>query len=173
LFENAPNLSVEQPLGFADLPGSAYVRSHARTPMVLDESVWGIEAMAPIIQLGACDRIVIKINRVGGMLPGARIIQVAEAAGIGVSLDTNPFTIVGDTASAHLAAIARFANPIECDGHRSFITFGDEDPFTGGIKIKDGMAELPEAPGLGVDVNWQHLNRHLERFAVAPAISNS
>jgi muconate cycloisomerase len=164
-FKDADNLSIEQPLGFADLSGAAYVRSQSGIPMILDESLWGPEAMAEMIRLNACDRVVVKVNRVGGMLPATDIIRMAEAARIGISLDTNPFTLVGDTASAHLAALTRFPFPIDCQGHRSFISFGTNDPFTGGVRIENGMAVLPDAPGLGVGIDWDRLHRHVEQAA--------
>ena len=159
-FAGHDNLSIEQPLPYDDIDGAAFVRAHARVPVILDESVWSPEAAMRIVRAAACDRVVVKLNRLGGFFPALQTITICEAAGVGVSVDTNPFSIVGDTASCHLAAVARMPYPVDCEGHVSFTKLGDPNPFTGGITFEDGLAVLPDAPGLGVDVDWDRLAEH-------------
>jgi L-alanine-DL-glutamate epimerase-like enolase superfamily enzyme len=159
-FRGHDNLSIEQPLPYADLSGAAFVRRQASVPVVLDESVWSPGAMMEIVRLAACDRIVLKLNRVGGFFPAWQVIAICEAAGIGVSVDTNPYTLVGDTAVCHIAAAVRTPYPVDCEGHVSFLTLGPDAPFRGGITVAHGCARLPDAPGLGVDVDWEALARH-------------
>jgi L-alanine-DL-glutamate epimerase-like enolase superfamily enzyme len=166
-FSRHDNLSIEQPLHYADLSGAAFVRAHARVPLVLDESVWSPRAMMDIARLAACDRIVLKLNRLGGFFPSLQVIAICEAAGIGVSVDTNPYTLVGDTAVCHIASVVKTSYPVDCEGHVSFLTLGTESPFRGGITLKNGRARLPDAPGLGVDVDWGALARHTARAAEA------
>jgi L-alanine-DL-glutamate epimerase-like enolase superfamily enzyme len=156
-FERYDNLSMEQPLPYADLEGAAFVRAHSRTPVIMDESAWSPEAVMQLIRMQAADRIVLKLNRVGGFLPGHQIITICEAAGVGVSVDTNPYTLLGDTAVCHIAAVARTAYPVDCEGHVSFLSLGEPNPFAGGITLRDGRAWLPDAPGLGVEINWKNL----------------
>ncbi len=159
-FAGHDNLSIEQPLHYADLSGAAFVRAHAGVPVILDESVWSPEAMMELVRLGACDRIVLKLNRVGGFFPAMHIVAIAQAAAIGVSVDTNPYTILGDTASCHVAAAIRSHYPVDCEGHVSFLDLGSEPLFLGGITFAGGRAHLPDAPGLGVDVDWPAVTRH-------------
>jgi L-alanine-DL-glutamate epimerase-like enolase superfamily enzyme len=156
-FAGRDNLSIEQPLGYADLEGAAFVRAHARVPLILDESVWSPEAASQIVCMHACDRIVLKLNRLGGFLPAQQTIAICEAAGIGVSVDTNPYTIVGDSACCHIAATTRFPYPVDCEGHVSFLRIAEPSPFKGGIRFDGGRAILPDAPGLGVDADWVEL----------------
>ena len=162
-FEEYDNLSIEQPLAYADLAGARHVREHARTPVILDESIWSVEAMSNAIAAQACDRIVLKINRVGGFFPAQQIIALCTAAGIGVSVDTNPFTLVGDTACAHIAAIIKDHYPVDCEGHVSFLTLGRDDVFQGGVAFDQGQAIVPVAPGLGVEVDWDVVEGIAER----------
>ncbi|MBV8566587.1 MAG: mandelate racemase/muconate lactonizing enzyme family protein [Methylobacteriaceae bacterium] len=156
-FETYDNLSIEQPLPYADLEGAAFVRAHAKVPVIMDESVWSPQAMMHLIRMGAADRIVLKLNRVGGFFPAHEIITMCEAAGIGVSVDTNPYTLLGDTAVCHIAAVARTPYPVDCEGHVSFLSLGDVSPYVGGITIKEGRGSLPDAPGLGIDIDWKKL----------------
>lgn len=156
-FNAHDNLSIEQPLPYGDLEGAAFVRKHAGVPLIMDESAWSPEAVMQMLRMGACDRIVLKLNRVGGFYPAQQIVAMCEAAGVGVSVDTNPYTLLGDTAVCHIAAIARTPYPVDCEGHVSFLSIGEPSPYSGGITFRDGRAWLPEAPGLGVDVDWEML----------------
>jgi len=159
-FAGHDNLSIEQPLHYADLSGAAFVRAHAGVPVILDESVWSPQAVVELVRLGACDRIVLKLNRLGGFYPAMQAVAICEGAGLGVSVDTNPYTLLGDTACCHIAATIRTHYPVDCEGHVSFLDLGAEPIFSGGITFSGGRARLPEAPGLGVDVDWGALARH-------------
>ena len=161
------NLSIEQPLPYADLDGAAHVRAQAGVPVILDESVWSAEAMAQIVRLQACDRIVLKLNRLGGFFEARQVIAIAESAGIGVSVDTAPYTLIGDTAVCHIAATCRMPYPVDCDGHTTFLDLDPPDLFTGGVTIDGGLGRLPDAPGLGVDVDWAAMDRHQNDNAAA------
>ena len=154
------NLSIEQPLHYADLSGAAHVRAQSSVPVILDESVWSARAMLQLARLNACDRIVLKLNRVGGFFEALKIVSICESAGIGVSVDTNPYTLIGDTAVCHIAATCRVHYPVDCEGHQSFLDWGAETLVSGGVRIADGRAHLSEAPGLGIEVNWEALARH-------------
>ncbi len=156
-FEAYDNLSIEQPLPYADLEGAAFVRAHAKVPLIMDESVWSPQAMMQLIRMGAADRIVLKLNRVGGFFPAQQIIGMCEAAGIGVSVDTNPYTLLGDTAVCHIAATVSTPYPVDCEGHVSFLSLGAVSPYIGGITIAGGRASLPDSPGLGIDIDFQTL----------------
>ncbi|MCK4819690.1 hypothetical protein KA005_28245, partial [bacterium] len=148
-----PNLSLEQPLHYLDISGHNFLRKSARIPIILDESVLSPEAMLQIAKNDAADRICIKLNRVGGFWPARKIIDIAEAASIGISIDTMPFTKLGDTASCHLAATVRDPYPVDAEGHLWF----DTDPFKGGLEIKNGRAILPKTPGLGIQLDEEIL----------------
>jgi L-alanine-DL-glutamate epimerase-like enolase superfamily enzyme len=159
-FAKHDNLSIEQPLPHADLAGAAFVRANAGIPVILDESVWSPEALIQIVRMGACDRVVMKLNRIGGFYPAQQALAICESAGIGVSVDTNPYTILGDTAVCHIAGTARTPYPVDCEGHVSFLDIGRDNPFRGGITFSGAHAKLPDAPGLGVDIDWVVLERH-------------
>ena len=150
-----PNLSLEQPLHYLDISGHSYLRRSLRTPIILDESVLSPEAMLQIAKHDAADRIVLKLNRVGGFWPARKVISIAEAASIGISVDTMPFTKLGDTANCHLAATIKDPYPVDAEGHLWF----DANPFRGGIEIKNGRAILPKEPGLGIELDEEILKR--------------
>jgi len=152
-----PNLSLEQPLHYLDMSGHSYLRRTLPVPIILDESVLSPQAMFQIAKNEAADRIVLKINRVGGFWFARKIVDICEAAAIGISLDTMPFTKLGDTALCHLAATIRDPYPIDAEGHTWFAA----TPFTGGVEIKGGRAALPKKAGLGVELNERQMKEML------------
>ena len=164
-FAQYDNLSIEQPVMLADLRGAVQVRKHAGVPLILDESVWSPEAMLNIARMEACDRIVLKLTRLGGFFECLKVISICESANIGVSVDSCPFSLLDDTACCHIASAIRDPYPVECETHVTFIDFGPEPMFSGGITFKDGRAHLPDAPGIGVDVDWDAVAAHQKRGA--------
>ena len=156
-YSNAANLSIEQPLKYDNAEGHREVRQRSTVPVILDESVWSPETAQNLIRTGACDRIVLKVNRVGGLSQARNVIAVCEAAGVGVSIDTSPYTLVGDTAICHIGMTTRNHFPICCDGHETFLKLPDPSIFSGGVTTANGYAELLDRPGLGIDVDWEKL----------------
>ncbi len=144
-----PNLSLEQPLHHLDLAGHQYLRSVLPIPIILDESVVSPEAAFQIARHDAADRIVLKINRVGGFHNARKIVNICEANSIGISFDTMPFTKLGDTALCHLAATVRDHYPVDAEGHLWF----EDTPLRGGVTLDGGKAILSNAPGFGVELD--------------------
>ena len=149
-----PNLSIEQPLHHLDLIGHKFIRDALHIPVILDEAVVSPQAMLQIVMQGAADRIVLKFNRVGGLFLAKKIATICETANIGISLDTMPFTKLGDTAACHLAATLREPYPVDAEGHLWF----EDTPFIGGLTIKNGRASINDAPGFGVELDDNKLN---------------
>ncbi len=152
-----PNLSLEQPIHHLDLDGHRYIRQALRIPVILDESVPSPQAMLQVVKREAADRIVMKWCRVGGLWQARKIVDICEAAGIGISIDTMPFTLLGDTANCHLAATLRDPYPIDVGGH----TWFEDTPFKGGLKIENGRAIITSAPGFGVELDETKLRAML------------
>jgi L-alanine-DL-glutamate epimerase-like enolase superfamily enzyme len=156
------NLALEQPLGYSDIAGHAMVRKSIDLPVILDESILSPEACLQAIKSDAVDRICLKINRVGGLAPARKVIDIAEAAAVGISIDTNPYTKLGDTALCHLAATVRDAYPLAAEGHTWFQA--DDQQFVhGGLQIADGRARISDAAGLGAEVDVDALAAYSAR----------
>jgi L-alanine-DL-glutamate epimerase-like enolase superfamily enzyme len=152
-----PNLSIEQPLHHTDLAGHRFIREALNIPVILDEAIVSPQAMLQIVKQDAADRIVLKFNRVGGLFLAKKIATICEAAGIGISLDTMPFTKLGDTAACHLAATLRDPYPVDAEGHLWF----EDTPFRGGLEIIAGTARIGSDPGFGVEIDEEKLKAML------------
>lgn len=157
-----PNMAIEQPLHHLDLAGHALIRRALPFPVVLDEAITSPTAMIQVVRMAAADRIVLKPNRVGGLWPARKIASICEASGIGISLDTMPFTLLGDTMLCHLAATLQCPYALDAEGHTYFAA----SPFEGGVTLDGGRARIGGAPGFGVGIDPDRLDQML---AHAPA----
>jgi L-alanine-DL-glutamate epimerase-like enolase superfamily enzyme len=100
--------------------------------------------------MGACDYFNIKLAKSGGLHTALKVNAIAERAGIRCMVGCMAESRLGLSASAHLAAARPNIAFIDLDSalvHR-------QDPVRGGIRYGEGLEIiLPEAPGLGADVD--------------------
>ena len=142
------NLMIEQPVSYFDLSGMQKIREAIACPIIADESSMAPDMVFQLARLQAADIICIKLPRVGGLYPAKQIIAVAEAAGLGIKTDTGVHGHIADTATVHLASCTQMPHPV-ADGW----TWLEPDCAVGGVQIENGRVTLPEAPGLGVDLD--------------------
>ena len=98
----------------------------------------------------------IKPGRVGGYLEARRIHDIARAHGIAVWCGGMLETGIGRAANAALAALPGFSLPGDISGSNRFFA---EDIVTEPIVMHDGVVDVPQGPGLGVEVDLGRLER--------------
>ena len=140
------NLGLLQPLGDTDLVGHATLCATLPIPVILDSSVRSATVMGQIVRLGAADRIVVNIERIGGLRAAMQVVSIAEAASIGVSSASFSCTAVGAAAALHLAAVLHDTFPARLD---NFLAVAGPVADAGFV-IDAGVARVGHAPGLGV-----------------------
>ena len=138
---------IEQPC--ASLRECLLLRSDARRPMVLDESV---ETVADVMQAaaGGIDGITIKIARVGGVTPARVIRDVAVGLGMRVTVEDTGGADIDTAAMAHLSISTPSALRAHTVDFHNWVTVsnGAGIPHT-----HDGLLRPPSGAGLGIDVN--------------------
>lgn len=149
-------LLIEQPLGEADLRQHAELARLMQTPICLDESIVSAEAAADAIAMRAAAVINVKPGRVGGYLEARRIHDVARANGIAVWCGGMLETGLGRAANAALAALPGFTLPGDISGSDRFFA---EDVVTEPIVMHDGVVDVPQGPGFGVEIDRERLER--------------
>ncbi len=146
---------LEQPLnGFAI---SGYSRLVGSSPLAIgiDESLRSVADLIEYMRADAIGVAVAKVQRNTGYHHSRQLCQVAEAGGIGLSMSGLTETDLGLAASLHLAA-AFDISPLQLNGPQYIDTpFLSERIWKGG-----GSVELPEGPGLGVEVDEKWIRRN-------------
>lgn len=148
LLKAAPRLNIGliQPLHEADLVGHATLCATLPVPVILDGSVRSAKLMGQIVQLAAADRIVLNVDRVGGLQAAMQVVAIAEAASIGISSASFARTAVGAAAALHLATVLHGTFPAQLDHLRPGLGLIAAAGFT----ISAGIAMVGSVSGLGV-----------------------
>jgi L-Ala-D/L-Glu epimerase len=134
---------IEQPVAREDIEGMGYVQAHTHLPVVADESV---RSLADVERLAAAGvrGINLKLMKVGGLVPGVKILRLARQLGMQVMLGCMIETSVGTTAMAHLAGLADW---LDLDAPILI----SNDPFRGIRFDAQAGVHVPDAPGIGVE----------------------
>lgn len=148
---------VEQPLAAGDVQGLARVRAAVHVPIAADEDVTDVEAAERVLEAGAADVLVVKPMVVGGLRPARRIIELAAAAGVEAVVTTALDSGIGVAAALHLAATLPPDSPACGLATGSLLA---ADLITSPLVARRGRMELPEGPGLGVELDEGQLARY-------------
>jgi L-Ala-D/L-Glu epimerase len=143
----------EQPVPYWDWEGMKFVRDNSPIPIMADESVHSPHDAIEAVRRGAVDMINIKLMKTGGILQTLWVAQIADAADMKCMLGCMNETRVGLTAAAHVICSQRNVLYADLDA----FTEHKVDPVIGGMQVKDGIVRLPDAPGLGLDIDPEWL----------------
>ncbi|MFD4671481.1 mandelate racemase/muconate lactonizing enzyme family protein [Lentzea sp. NPDC058450] len=140
--------AFEQPLPANDVAGQRRLRAASPLPVALDESLRHPTDLATFVKLDAIDVAVAKVQRSGGLTLSHRLCQLAEDCGVRLLGSGLTDSDVGLAASLHLFSAHGIGGPADLNG-RQFIA----SPYASGIKVANGIAQVPSGPGLGVEVD--------------------
>jgi O-succinylbenzoate synthase len=148
---------IEQPLAEDDLLDHAHLQAQLMTPICLDESILSERHARQALDIGACKVINIKSGRVGGLSEGKAIHQHCLERNIpvwcGGMLETN----IGRAANLALAALPGFTMPGDISASDRYYA---EDIARPGFNLNpDSTIDVPNQPGLGVEVDLKALER--------------
>jgi L-alanine-DL-glutamate epimerase-like enolase superfamily enzyme len=146
---------AEQPVRMGDLAAARFVRERVGVPIALDESVRGPREALAAVQAGACDIIVVKLMKTGGILNALKVNAIAEAAGVGVMIGNMGESSVG--LAAHFHVYEALANATHGDADLPWRPAGLKRDLGRGIatELRDGVSTVvvPDGPGLGITLD--------------------
>jgi O-succinylbenzoate synthase len=146
---------IEQPFPAHDLLSHARLDARISTPVCLDESIGSAAEAAAAITSGACRVVNIKPGRVGGYLEARRVHDVCEALSVPVWCGGMLESGVGRAANLALASLPNFQFPGDISATSRYFNEDICPPFV----LRDGMLDVPDQPGIGVDVDLKTLER--------------
>jgi gluconate/galactonate dehydratase len=142
---------LEDPVPPENIEAMRRVTQSTKTPIASGENYYMRFGFRESLEKGALDIIAPDLQKVGGLLEGRKICDMADTHYVAVA----PHCIaspVGTIASAHVAAAV--PNFLALEWHGMSVPFWEEmvTGFDGPV-IQDGYIKVPEAPGLGVELN--------------------
>jgi len=140
---------VEQPLELDDLAGHVALRVSQSIPIALDESAYTLQDVGNIVRAQAADVILLDPHEAGGLWQTVKAAAIAESVGLPVTLHSGGELALSQAAYLHLAASIPNMT-LAIDNELQHLA-GDiaAKPFA----IDQGLLTVPDAPGLGVDVD--------------------
>lgn len=161
---------VEQPV--SGIERNAQVARSIDTPLMLDESAWNSHDVIQIIEARAAEIVSIYTTKPGGLLRAMEVAAVCRAAGIICNVNGSVETGVGNLANLQLAAAAPsvvlscvvpVSTPAEQQNSQIAGIYYADDLITEAMSFVDGEIELPNGPGMGIDIDLAKI----EKFKVA------
>ena len=168
--EHLPVLWLEDPTPPRDLASVAEIARRTTTPICTGENLYGLDGFAALTELGGVDILAPDLQKVGGLAETRRIAALADTR----SRPLAPHNIagpIGTLASAHVCA--SIPNFLVLEWHAASVPFFDELLVGGGPVIVDGHVALPDAPGIGADLDLDVARRYArpgEPFFDEPAL---
>jgi L-Ala-D/L-Glu epimerase len=146
----------EQPMRKHDDHLLPQLRAISPIKIMADESVFTHHDAERMVREQACDYINIKLSKSGGLLEAKRIYEVATAAGMPLMLGGMLESRLALTANVHFAVAHPNIVFYDMDtcllGHQ-------QDPITGGVRFEGYTLHLPDAAGIGADVDETFLEQ--------------
>ncbi len=144
-------LWLEDPIPPLNTDALKRVTLGTRTPIATGENHYQRHQFRELLEREAVDILAPDFQKVGGLLEGRRIADMAEVHYVAVA-PHNISSPIGTMASAHLcAAIPNF---LALEWHAAAVPFFDDLmlPRRGPL-IQNGYITVPDRPGLGVELN--------------------
>lgn len=139
---------VEQPVRADDMAGLAWVTDRVQTPVMADESVFGLRDLLRLIDRRAADSVNVKLAKCGGLAPARTLLALARAHDMGTMVGSMMETHVGVGAAASLVAAVGTTTISDLDA----AWWVANPPVVGGVRYEGATVVLPDAPGLGIEL---------------------
>ena len=134
---------VEQPV--TSLEDMAEIRTRIRRlgiQVAADESIRRWSDLSAVIEAGACDVVVLKVQPLGGLGPTRKLIAQAQAAGLAVVISSALETTVGLYQGALLQAELETTDPFMLDAGLGTARFLSRDVVHHPLIAHGGLLEL-------------------------------
>ena len=146
----------EEPISRHEYPRLKEVKEHSPVMIMSDESVYDHHDAKKLIDQDLCDMINIKLGKSSGLVKAQKIIHQAEQVNMPMQIGGFLESRILFTANCHLAHTSALVQYFDFDSP----LFMEENPVSGGMEYHDDWEiTLPDAPGLGLEVSDDWLNK--------------
>lgn len=136
---------IEQPTSKDDPDALNYLTTRLSLPVMADESVLNLTDMLQLAKFKRAKLVNIKLMKTGGISEALRINAVAQSADIAVMVGCMDESALGIAAGLHFALAQPNVKYADLDGHIGLLN----DPFAGGVILREGVLFPNDTPGLG------------------------
>ena len=148
---------IEQPLAKYNFEGLARLTSYFEVPIMADEAAATVQDAFKLAKMNAASVFALKISKSGGLTNIARQAAIAQGAGISLYGGTMLEGTIGTVASAHI-----FSTLPNLDWGTEL--FGPllltDDIVKKPIVYQNHSLEIPEGPGLGIELDMNQIEKY-------------
>jgi len=151
----------EQPVSAHDLDGMSRIAAASAVPIGADEGIHSLEDIARHHERSAARGVSLKAIKLGGLSGLVAASRLCGQLGMQVNISCKTGeTSLASAAAVHLAAVA------STTAWGLTVTNGGlaEDVTATPLAVTDGHVEVPERPGLGIDVDENRVRRAQQEF---------
>ena len=145
----------EEPLPAEDLAGHVELAAPATMPIAVGESLYHPAHFREYLERDACSIVQVDCARIGGITPWLKVAHLAETFNVAVC----PHFLM----ELHVSLTAAVPNGAWVE----YIPQLDEIT-TSRMAMAEGYALPPETPGLGIDWDFEAIDRRVARARSAP-----
>jgi glucarate dehydratase len=139
-----------------NLEGMSIVQKTSTIPLATNMCLVSWEQLAPGIKMRSVDIILSDVHFWGGFRQNQRMMAVCDAFQLGVGMHSDRELGISTAAMLHLAAASpSLAYAIDSHYHDQV-----GDIITEPFKYVDGFFDVPHGPGLGVEINWDNVEKY-------------
>ncbi len=151
---------VEQPTAWWDFRSLAEVAASVDTPIMPHESMYLMSDVKSLIDMGAVGVLGLKTYRpAGGITNAVRILEMARVMNIPCLMHDDVELGVSLAAACQVIASHQQALTHACE-LSGFPEWMADDVVEKPIRIEDGFVEVPEGPGLGVELDESKIEKY-------------
>lgn len=148
---------IEQPLVKTNFDGLARLTDYFEVPIMADEAVGTVQDAFKLAKIHAASVFALKISKSGGLTNIQKQAAIAQGAGISLYGGTMLEGTIGSLASAHLfATLPNLEWGTELFGPLLLT----DDIVKKTIVYKNHSLEIPEGPGLGIELDMNQVEKY-------------
>lgn len=151
---------VEQPLQRGDYTLLKKLRQDFGIRVLADESCFEEIEVRELILHNCCDAITLYPGKQGGIAKARRMAEIAEQAGIPCTIGSNLEWDIGAAAMMHFVVSTSNVQIESIPGDCLGPSYHEFSIAKIPLQIAGAFTTLPTTPGLGIDVDWDVVERH-------------
>ena len=143
-----------------DLEGMSLVRRDVRVPLATNQAVISLPLLAPAVRMRAIDVLLVDLYFWGGISQAKKVAAICETFNIGLAVHSDRELGIGTAAGLHMWA----STPMLSHYYDSHYHDQVGDVITKPFRFRDGGLQIPEGPGLGVELDPDRLDYHARLY---------
>ena len=151
---------IEQPIAMRDIDHLKALRARTSVPIAANQTSWTNRELYQALAAGAVDIVMTDPHQAGGLLSFKKAAGIAEAAGVPIVYHSfGPLAITTYAAMQVIVSGTNFFLDNQTYNHML-----SDDVVTQIPKFQNGKLRIPDAPGIGVELDYEKVAKYARLY---------